>query len=305
MAHGAFMTLEQLKYMRAIVEQGSFRAAAASVFRSQSSLSISIKKLEHELGIQLFDRDHYRPQLTDAGKAIYQKSLSLLKKEYDITNLAQHLAAGSEAEVRLAVAGIIPLEPIIQALNHVDSLYPNTRITLLIENLGGTMERMYDDVDIAITDSFEFNTGFDYKTLMKVAFISVVPSSSVWAKKAQHITEKDLEDETIIVVRDTSIHSPRISKGLIEGAPQWVVNDFATKKHILCSGKGWGRMPLHLVQDELKQGILTQLDSPSFNTFHAPISLVRKKNSSKGPVIQALWSTLHHINWQHDDPCSS
>jgi len=294
------MTLEQLRYLHAIIEKGSFRAAATSVFRSQSSLSVSIKKLEAELGIQLFNREHYRPQLTDAGQAIYQKSLGLLKNERDITSLAAHLAAGYEAEVRLAVSGIVPLEPIIQALNDVDNIYPNTRITLLVENLGGTMERIHDDdVDIAMTDSFDFNSDFDSKALTKIAFVSVVPSSSSWAQQAQHLTEKDLEDETLIVVRDTSTHSPRISKGLVDGASQWVVNDFATKKRIICSGKGWGRMPLHLIENELQQGILTQLSSPSFQTFHAPIMLVRKKNRPQGPVAQALWSTLHQIIWQN------
>ena len=293
------MTLEQLKYLKAIVETGSFRAAAESVFRSQSSLSVSIQKLEQELNVQIFTRDSYRPELTEAGKAIYQKSKGLLKQEVDLTALAKHLASGSEAELRLSISGIVPIEPIIHVLNHIDQSYPETRITLLIENLGGTMERILDDdADIAVTDSFEDDINFESETITTVPFVSVVPATSPWASRATTVTEEDMVDETLIVVRDTSHHSPRLSKGLVDGSPQWVVNDFATKQRIICSGKGWGRMPLHLVKKDIEEGRLTVLSSDEFGALLAPIQLVRKKHRSKGPVEQLLWAELQQINWK-------
>lgn len=292
------MTLEQLKYLKAIVETGSFRAAAESVYRSQSSLSISIQKLEQELGVQIFTREGYRPVLTEAGKAIYQKSQGLLKQEHDLTALAKHLASGSEAELSLAISGIVPIEPIIEVLNHTASIYPETRITLLIENLGGTMERIHDnDADIAITDSFEDDTNFESAALTSVPLVSVVPATSQWAAQADTLSQEDLINETLIVVRDTSHHSPRLSKGLIDGSPQWVVNDFATKQRIIRSGKGWGRMPLHLVAEDIKQGRLTVLNAQYFKFIHAPINIVRKKSHPKGPVEQMLWHDLQHITW--------
>ena len=293
------MTLEQLKYMRAIVETGSFRAASEAVFRSQSSLSISIQKLENELGFKLFNRDGYRPELTSEGSAIYQKALLMLKKAQEMQELANHLASGAEAELRLAISGIVPITPIIDVLNQIAESYPQTRVTLLIENLGGTMERLIDDdADIAITDSYDHESNFESLTITEVPFASVVPATSRWAQQAETISERELEHETIIVVRDTSYHSPRISKGLIEGAPQWVVNDFATKRQIICSGKGWGRMPIHLVQDEIDQGKLTALRSPSFPQLIVPVHMVRKKGRPQGPVGQALWSSIQKVTWQ-------
>ena len=52
------MTLQQLRYLMAVAQQGSFNAAAARLFVSQSTLSISIKELEEELGIQIFLRSN-------------------------------------------------------------------------------------------------------------------------------------------------------------------------------------------------------------------------------------------------------
>ncbi len=292
------MTLEQLKYMHAIVATGSFRAASESVYRSQSSLSISIQKLERELGIRIFTRDSYRPALTKPGKAIYQKALALLKKEREMHDLAKHLAAGSEAELKLAISGVVPIQPIIGVLNQVAATYPKTRMTLLIENLGGTMERIRDDeADITITDTFDFEGDFESTPLPGVRFVSVVPSSSPWAGQSAQVTEQALENETLIVVRDTSIHSKPLSKGIIEGSPQWVVNDFATKRQIICSGKGWGRMPLHLVAEDIAQERLTLLPPENFPDITVPINLVRKKQRPKGPVEQALWLALQQLSW--------
>jgi len=293
------MTLEQLKYLQAIVEHGSFRAAADTVYRSQSSLSISIQKLEQELGIQLLERNGYRPKLTQEGKAIYEKSKQLLQKSQELKDLAVHLTAGCEAELRLAISCILPIEPIVSVLNHISTDYPQTRMSMLIESLSGTMERLLDDdADIALTDSLEPNSSLESLLLTEIDFISVVPSTSPWANQADSITEQDLENETIIVMRDTSHHSKRITKGVLEGAPQWLVNDFSTKQRIICSGKGWGRMPLHLVKEDIAQNRLTMLTSDDFPTFRVPIHLVRKTHKLTGPVEQMLWSTLQKINWQ-------
>lgn len=51
------MTLEQLNYFCAIVEHSGFRAAANSLYKSQSAVSIALGKLELELNIALFQRD--------------------------------------------------------------------------------------------------------------------------------------------------------------------------------------------------------------------------------------------------------
>lgn len=65
----------------AVVECGSFSAAGKALFMSQSAVSQQINNLEEELGVQLFDRNHYRPKLTDAGQFYYQE-VKRLKNDY-------------------------------------------------------------------------------------------------------------------------------------------------------------------------------------------------------------------------------
>jgi len=64
------MTLQQLEYFLAAVERGSFSAAAESLHMAQPSLSEQVRRLEAELGVDLFTRVGRGLKLTDAGRAL-------------------------------------------------------------------------------------------------------------------------------------------------------------------------------------------------------------------------------------------
>ena len=61
------MTIQQCKYVLKIAEIGSFNEAAKQLFVAQSSLSVSVKSLEQELGIKIFERSGNGVYLTNAG----------------------------------------------------------------------------------------------------------------------------------------------------------------------------------------------------------------------------------------------
>lgn len=63
-----YMTLLQMKYAVAVAEIKSINAAAKSIFISQSSLSATIKELEQELGVELFERTNRGITVTEEGK---------------------------------------------------------------------------------------------------------------------------------------------------------------------------------------------------------------------------------------------
>lgn len=69
------MTILQLKYVIAIASSSSFREAAGKLFISQPALSSTIRELEEELGIQLFERTNKGIRLTESGNEflIYAK----------------------------------------------------------------------------------------------------------------------------------------------------------------------------------------------------------------------------------------
>lgn len=62
------LDLRNLRYALAVLEQGSFRQAAAALNLSQSTVSRRVAALEHRLGISIFDRSHRGVRLTHAGR---------------------------------------------------------------------------------------------------------------------------------------------------------------------------------------------------------------------------------------------
>ena len=93
------MTLQQLTYFLAAVEHGSFSAAAQSLFMAQPSLSEQIRRLEAELGVQLFARAGRGLELTEAGR--------LLRPHAERTVAAAQEAAESVREVRDLTGGTV------------------------------------------------------------------------------------------------------------------------------------------------------------------------------------------------------
>ena len=73
------MNIQQLRYVVAIANSGTFREAAEKMYVSQPSLSISIKDLETELGFQIFSRTSSGTFLTQKGMDFYEKAQNLVK----------------------------------------------------------------------------------------------------------------------------------------------------------------------------------------------------------------------------------
>jgi DNA-binding transcriptional LysR family regulator len=71
------LTLRQLRAFDAVAETGSFTAAAARLHLTQSALSVLVRELEREMGVQLFDRHTRRVLLSEAGRA-FQPSVQRL-----------------------------------------------------------------------------------------------------------------------------------------------------------------------------------------------------------------------------------
>ncbi len=90
------MTIQQCKYVLEIANCGSFNQAAKQLFMAQSSLSFSVKSLEDELGIRIFDRAGNGICLTDEGAEFIKYAQQICKNSDLITeryskNISQKL----------------------------------------------------------------------------------------------------------------------------------------------------------------------------------------------------------------------
>lgn len=92
------MELTQLKYFSTLADYLSFTEAAKALFITQSTLSLSIKQLEDELGTLLFDRVGKRIYLTDAGKIFLEyvrKAITEINNGVELLKEKQHIYVGT------------------------------------------------------------------------------------------------------------------------------------------------------------------------------------------------------------------
>ncbi|TGD85704.1 LysR family transcriptional regulator [Mycolicibacterium sp. CH28] len=99
------MELRQLEYFIVVAGEMSFSRAAERANVVQSALSTSISKLEHELGVQLFDRSRQRIKLTVAGEAFRVRAAEVLR--------AATAARESVLEQTASVSGTIDIGMLI------------------------------------------------------------------------------------------------------------------------------------------------------------------------------------------------
>ena len=83
------MTLTELKYIVAVARERHFGRAAEACFVSQPTLSVAIKKLEEELGVQLFERGSTEVSMTPIGQQVVEQAQRVLEQSNAIKEIAK------------------------------------------------------------------------------------------------------------------------------------------------------------------------------------------------------------------------
>src|SRR6185369_1487600 len=104
------VTIEQLRTLQAVVETGSFSAAARKLGRVQAAVSQSIERLEAQLGLRLFDRSGRVPRLTQHGEAIVAAAAKIEAGVDALDELVASLKRGAETTLRIVVDVLFPTE---------------------------------------------------------------------------------------------------------------------------------------------------------------------------------------------------
>jgi len=288
------MTLEQLRMLVQVADSGSVLAAAEALLRTQPTVSVALRKLEEEFGLELLDRESYRARLTPAGEAFCSKARQVLAHARELSELGSQLAAGAEPEVRIAIEASCPMPALLDTLGACEARYPATRFSLLGETIRGALERLEEgEADLAVTPWFEENMNIESFRFLDTELLAVAAPGFAPGGKGEMLGLSELREQAQVVVRDSSRHGDAGSFGLLDEGRYWFVNDHQTKKEIILAGLGWGRLQRHLVREELARGRLVQLRIHDFETVvPLEIRVARRRSRKPGPVATRLWQEL-------------
>lgn len=254
------LTMEALKALDAIDKKGSFAAAAESLYKVPSALTYTIKKLEQEVGCDLFDRSKQRAVLTPAGKLVLEQGREILLATNRLFDSVKQLESGWETEIRIARDTIISAEPLYSALNDFVALGTNVNVNLSVEALAGGWDALLSRrADIVIGAAGELPKGtFKTKHIGSVEFVFAVAAAHPLAKIDETIENSHLLDFPSVVVADTSQLLPTRNSGLFQSKQIVRVGTMDEKVSLQLAGAGVGFLPKHLISAYLKSGELVE-----------------------------------------------
>ena len=196
------MELHQLRYVVAVAKVGNFTRAAEELFLSQPSLSVQVRKLEHELGVQLFERLGRSVKLTHAGEVFLEHAERAL---FELAAARRHVADLRELrEGRLAL-GALPsvgahLLPGVLAAFRKE--HPGVVTSLVELDVSAEVERLLyaGELDLAVIRLPRTRDGLTDQLLVREPLVAVVPPGSALAD-APVLALRDLADQDFVAMR--------------------------------------------------------------------------------------------------------
>jgi DNA-binding transcriptional LysR family regulator len=123
------MDLSQLEVFLTVARERRFSRAAEKLFRTQSAVSQTIRKLEGELGEALFDRSSREGVLTDAGKVLYEYAEKLINLRSEATESLAELRELQKGKLVIAANEFTVLY-LLPVLAEFRRLHPMIKITV-------------------------------------------------------------------------------------------------------------------------------------------------------------------------------
>jgi DNA-binding transcriptional LysR family regulator len=251
-------TSENVRLFLAVLDHGSFSAAARVLGRVPSAVSMAIANLEAELDLQLFDRTGREPVPTAAARALEPEARAIARGLRQIEAHALSLHAGLERRLRLAVAAELMSMDWDVPLAAISADYPALEIAVRT----GSQDEM---LDLLCNDGAELALVFERPTLDdREAFEEVGESVLVAVAAPAHmlLTERrprlgDLADhrQVAVVGRDPARVDPR----LVLSRAIWRVDSHLAALRLVEAGLGWAFLPEPLAAPGIAAGRLARL----------------------------------------------
>ncbi len=138
-----------LRTFVATVESGSFTAAAARVHRTQSAVSMQIRKLEEMVGCPLFERTTRKVALTSIGEAFYDRARDILRAYGDIDRIFD--TRSTDAEIALGLPDDLADTYLAKILQRCLERFPHLHVKVSCEPSKRLLSRIGDgSLDLAV-----------------------------------------------------------------------------------------------------------------------------------------------------------
>ncbi|MGM9925027.1 MAG: LysR family transcriptional regulator [Bacillus sp. (in: firmicutes)] len=201
------MEFRDLQAFIEVANQKSFTKAAASSYVTQPSLSKSVKKLEEELQVELFDRSTRHLRITDAGRIVYQQGQKSLAALSELNILLDELRNMDGGEIKIGIPPLIGMLFFPKIARDFHEQYPKVKLELVelgAKLIGRLVENGETDLAIVVLPADEAK--FNIYPFIEDEYMLYIHESHRLAKQIS-VSLRDLKDEKFIIFsKDFTLH---------------------------------------------------------------------------------------------------
>ncbi|HEX8712805.1 MAG TPA: LysR family transcriptional regulator [Terracidiphilus sp.] len=271
-------TIDQWEVFQAVVQLGSFAAAAEKLNRSQSTISYAISRLQEQFKVPLFEMSGRRAHLTEEGKALLADAEPLLTGFRNLEEKAASLAAGEGKSIRISVDSLYPDERLFSALAKLNR--KNPLLCPQIEKgpfLSAAYEFETNGADLCIT-GLPAREHFA-KPILDIRMRAVARADHPLHGDGRELTRLDLIQHLAVVIEGTNLPEPK-RQPHAKTQRLLVVHSVESAIEAVRSGMCFGWLPVFRIAAYLSSGELVGLRLPLKGERLVRMFLVLKESDS-------------------------
>lgn len=289
------VTLKQIRAFVAIAAECSFTQAANSLHVTQSTLTSSIKALEEEIGMQMFDRSTRAVVLTKQGALFLPAAQRLLRDLEDALENLQMVAARERGSVAVCAAGSFITYVLTPALIQMASHYPGIH-TRLTEGTTQSVAQMIlsGEADFGVTTLFQPIPELDTALLLTDAYGAVCNKTHPLSEETAPLTWNKLSRHTMVRlnkangIRTLLDMEPKVAD--LFKSTAYEVSGVASLQALLSQGFGYSALPALAAKSLVVDGLRFQpLTRPN---IRRQLHVVKKKGRSLSPAAVTLFRAM-------------
>jgi DNA-binding transcriptional LysR family regulator len=205
----------RLVVFRAVAEQRNFRKAAEELYLTQPAVSLQIKALEEDLGVQLFDRTGTFARLTPAGTVLLGYSRRahelLVNAEHDIAALNGKLAG----RLALGASTTIAQYVLPRLLGEFSNEHPGVYPTLTSGNTEQIVQAVIEQkIAMGFIEGPARSRDVRTEPFLRDELVLIVPASHAWAERL-HVASSELASIPLLM-RERGSGSRRVVEMALE-----------------------------------------------------------------------------------------
>lgn len=144
--------MQQIRYFLAVCDKGSFTRAAQATYVAQPSLTQAIKKLEDELGGELFSRDRSGCRLTALGRLVEPSIREIVRKTQAVKAEAVRFSRLNTVPLRIGVMTTIAAHHLSPFFTDFQQERPHVELELVVDSECNLLNQLDEDgLDLVIS----------------------------------------------------------------------------------------------------------------------------------------------------------